>query len=54
VIECFRLQDYKHRLASMAEEVSRLAKSTASMEETLAELLETHEYVVAILYIVLV
>ncbi|KAK2183270.1 hypothetical protein NP493_316g02073 [Ridgeia piscesae] len=38
-----KLQDYKHRLASMAEEVSRLAKSTASMEETLAELLETHE-----------
>lgn len=31
----------------MAEEVARLAKNTATMEETMAELLETHEYVVA-------
>ena len=46
VEHCFRLQDYKHRLATMAEEVARLAKSTTSMEETLAELQETHEYVV--------
>ncbi|KAI0220431.1 hypothetical protein LSAT2_028106 [Lamellibrachia satsuma] len=38
-----KLQDYKHRLATMAEEVARLAKSTTSMEETLAELQETHE-----------
>ena len=43
VLFCSRLQEYKQRLATMAEEVARLAKSTSAMEETMAELLETHE-----------